>query len=384
METNVRKLATIRRIDDIRPIPDADAIVCAVVGGWTVVVRKDEFQVGDLAIYLEIDSWVPTELAPFLSKGKEPRVYEEVKGERLRTVRLRGQLSQGLLLPMTTMFDWDDYEKLWMYKEHPLTTSTITSEGAIHDPVKGDGYEWNVDISVVYAEAGDDLTELMGIKKWEPFIPAELAGNVAGPFPSYIPKTDQERIQNLSSEFYKEWTLTRLRWEKTEKLDGSSVTVFLDTEGKFGVCSRNWELLETESNSIWKIARELDLETKLREVGAYALQGELIGPGLQGNRYKLTKPEFRLYDIYDIANQAYLDAYSRTAMAIAMKLDRVPALGTRIFTAEDSIDQLLLDAEAKSELNKEAEREGVVYKCIDDARLSFKVISNKFLLKGGD
>jgi RNA ligase (TIGR02306 family) len=95
----MRKLASIRKIADIRPIPDADAIEVAVVDGWKVVVKKGEYSVGDLAVYLEIDAWVPHALAPFLSKGQEPREYNGVKGERLRTVKLRGQVSQGLLLP---------------------------------------------------------------------------------------------------------------------------------------------------------------------------------------------------------------------------------------------------------------------------------------------
>ena len=96
----MRKMATVRKIDSLRPIVGADAIECAHVGGWTCVVKKGEYTAGDLAVYLEIDSWVPTELAPFLSKGKEPRVFDGIKGERLRTVKLRGQLSQGLLLPL--------------------------------------------------------------------------------------------------------------------------------------------------------------------------------------------------------------------------------------------------------------------------------------------
>lgn len=96
----MRKMATIRVIDAINPIPDADAIEVATVGGWKVVVKRGEFTVGDLAVYCEIDSWIPTELAPFLSKGKEPRVYEGIKGERLRTVSLRKTVSQGLLLPL--------------------------------------------------------------------------------------------------------------------------------------------------------------------------------------------------------------------------------------------------------------------------------------------
>ena len=105
----MRKMATIRKIDSIRPIPGADAIECAIVGGWTCVVKKGEYTVGDLAVYLEIDSWVPTELAPFLSKGKEPRVFDGIKGERLRTVKLRGQLSQGLLLSLGVLPANDDF-----------------------------------------------------------------------------------------------------------------------------------------------------------------------------------------------------------------------------------------------------------------------------------
>ena len=93
----MRKLATIRKIDALTPITGADAIECAHVGGWKVVVKKGEYIAGDLAVYIEIDSWVPTTLAPFLSKGNYPRVYNEVEGERLRTVKLRGQVSQGLL-----------------------------------------------------------------------------------------------------------------------------------------------------------------------------------------------------------------------------------------------------------------------------------------------
>ena len=90
----IRKLASIAEITYIKPIEGADAIECAIVnGGWPVVVKKGEYQVGDVAIYLEIDSWVPHKLAPFLSKGQEPREYNGVKGERLRTVKLRGPLS---------------------------------------------------------------------------------------------------------------------------------------------------------------------------------------------------------------------------------------------------------------------------------------------------
>ena len=93
-------MSQIVRIDAVDSIPGADAIEVATVGGWKVVVKKGEFSVGDLAVYAEVDSWIPTELAPFLSNGKEPRIYNGVLGERLRTVTLKKQISQGLLLPL--------------------------------------------------------------------------------------------------------------------------------------------------------------------------------------------------------------------------------------------------------------------------------------------
>lgn len=99
-----RKLATIRRIAEVKEIVGADAIEAVRVDGWWVVVKKGEYQVGQLAVYLEVDSWVPTDIAPFLTKaGHEPKEYEGIKGERLRTVKLRGQLSQGLLLPISVI-----------------------------------------------------------------------------------------------------------------------------------------------------------------------------------------------------------------------------------------------------------------------------------------
>ena len=104
MQNTERKMATIRRIDAVQEIEGADKIEVAVVGGWKVVVKKGEFKKGELAVYLEIDSWVPTEVAPFLTKaGNKPKEYNGVKGERLRTVKLKKQISQGLLLPISVL-----------------------------------------------------------------------------------------------------------------------------------------------------------------------------------------------------------------------------------------------------------------------------------------
>ncbi len=143
-----RKLATIRVISQLKPIKDADLIEVAVIDGWEVVIKKGEFNVGDLCVYFEIDSWIPHELAPFLSKGKEPREYKSVKGERLKTIKLKGQISQGLVLPVE--IDKGQFTgKVHVVKDEPV-------------------------------ELGTDVTELLNILKWEREIPAQLAGKMAG------------------------------------------------------------------------------------------------------------------------------------------------------------------------------------------------------------
>lgn len=334
-----RKLATIRTIDEIRPIPGADSIEAAVVGGWTVVVKRGEFTVGDLAVYLEIDSWVPHELAPFLSKGSEPREFNGVRGERLRTVKLRGTLSQGLLLPRHTALD---------------RTGEITP--------------------------GMDVTSLLGIQKWEAPIPAQLAGDVAGAFPTVIPKTDQERVQNLTAEF-DVWRAQAFTFEITEKLDGSSMTVFFKN-GEFGVCSRNWSLKETADNTLWSVARRYALEELLSTSGRnLALQGELIGEGIQGNPYRLRGQDFYVFDIYDIDRGEYMLPTARRAFVESRGLKHVPVLHAQ-YVLNESLAQVLLNAEGRSVLNAATEREGLVFKC-NGGGPTFKAISNRFLLRGG-
>lgn len=344
----IRKLASIAEITYIKPIEGADAIECAIVnGGWPVVVKKGEYQVGDVAIYLEIDSWVPHELAPFLSKGQEPREYNGVKGERLRTVKLRGQISQGLLLPIDLTF---------------------------------------------FRDPGTDLTETLGIQKWEPPIPAQLQGTMKGNFPHFIPKTDQERCQNLRKEIFEEHKGET--YEVTTKLDGSSMTVYVKN-GEVGVCSRNIDLIETEGNSFWKAAREQNIVEALARISEdkgeeYAIQGELIGEGIQGNPEKLKGQRFYLFDIYSITEGRYLKPQERYSILDKMNLiygadvEHVPFVDTVCSVINEfvTIDELLEFAEGPS-LNPQTKREGLVFKS-NDSDFTFKAIANSYLLKHKD
>lgn len=362
----MRKLASIRRIADIQPIEGADQIVVATIDGWKLVVKKGEFNVGDLAVYIEIDSWIPTELAPFLSKGQEPRVYNGVKGERLRTIKLRGQVSQGLLLSL------DSVKSALFF--------TLTEEGA-------------------------DVTETLGIQKWEAPIPAQLQGQAAGMFPtSLIPKTDQERIQNCFGDIQKRakrfatekvWNagtqtleehpvavpddFQEPTYEVTMKLDGSSCTIFR-WEGELRVCSRNLELkINEENKDNTFVAMALKYADSIPD--GFAFQGELMGPGIQGNREGFTEHKFFVFDVFDIQKYEYLSQYPRRLKCQENGLDYVPILG-HAWTAPNSVEEGLALAEGTS-INHKI-REGLVWKCNEDPSFSFKTISNAFLLKGGD
>jgi len=350
----VRKLASVAEITYIKPIEGADAIECAIVnGGWPVVIRKGEYQVGDVAIYLEIDSWVPHKLAPFLSKGQEPREYNGVKGERLRTVKLRGQISQGLLIKPS-----------------------------------------DIPNSIIYMDlvVGENVSHILGVQKWEPPIPAQLQGTMKGNFPHFIPKTDQERCQNLRREIFEEHEGET--YEVTTKLDGSSMTVYVKN-GEVGVCSRNIDLIETEGNSFWKAAREQNIVEALARISEdkgeeYAIQGELIGEGIQGNPEKIEGQHFYLFDIYSITEGRYLKPQERYSIMDKMNLNydayinHVPFIDTVCIVTNEfsTIDDLLAFAEGPS-LNPQTKREGLVFKSYD-SDFTFKAIANSYLLKHKD
>jgi RNA ligase (TIGR02306 family) len=340
----MRKMATIRKIDALRPIEGADAIECAIVGGWTVVTKKGEYAAGDLAVYCEIDSFIPTPIAPYLTKpGHYAKTFEGVEGERLRTVKLRGQLSQGLLLPYATC-------------------GKICAEG-------------------------EDVSELLGIVKYEAPVPAELAGEVKGMFPSVIPKTDQERVQNLKVELAEWLTNDELHWEVTEKLEGSSMTVYM-RDGEVGVCSRNLDLKPNADNSLWRAANKYNLPAKLVGIGRnIAIQGEIVGNGIQGNIYQMRDQDFLVYDIYDIDAGRYFTPGERKAFVAEHGLNHCPVLAYSARLTDTlgltNMEQILKFAEGKSVMGMiGCEREGLVFKC-HEKQVSFKAISNKYLLKHG-
>jgi RNA ligase (TIGR02306 family) len=360
MNDVTRKLASIRRIKEIRPIEGADNIVCAVVDGWELVTQKSSnLKPGDLVVYFEIDSFLPeTEKFEFLRKSSY-KVMDGVGGFRLRTIKLRKQISQGLILPLSEFFTFDE------------ETGNID---AIY--INGE---------VILPEEETDLTEYLGIKKWEAPIHPSLAGTVKGNFPSFCPKTDAERIQNIIGKF--QYLPEEYTYETTVKLDGSSMTVYYK-DGNTGVCSRNMELIESEGNAYWIGTNKTKLIPALEQYGKnIAIQGELMGPGIQGNRENLKELIFFIFDIYDIDRQEYYDFLGKHAVINTLemfraKLNYVPMIDSAVKLSDfASIDNYLKYADRKS-LNHPI-AEGVVFKELN-GKHSFKVINNLFLLKSKD
>lgn len=342
----MRALATIRRITVIEPIPGADAIECAWVNGWSVVVKKGEFKVGDLAVYMEIDSVPPDEPQyRFLWKNTEMRP----NNFRIRTIKLRGQLSQGILFPLSVV---DDH---------------------------------------AFLQEGDDITEALGVTKYEPPLPAGSA-NVAGQFFDGVPKTDEDRVQNRHDLIE---ALRGRAYYITVKCDGASMTVAMH-DGVPKVASRNYRLTDAPDSAYWNAARNaglLDMVKSFADIGQdIAVQGELVGPGIQGNKLGLKDHQCYVFNIYDRGEGRYW------TLAEMMQFDVIGPDGGRswpdfpivpIVTVghlfNESQESLLAMAEGKY-AGTTNEREGIVIRSNDDLgpRISFKAISNRFLLKGGD
>lgn len=329
-----RKLATVEIISDIQPIPDADKICKARVRNWWVIVGKDQFKVGDKCLYFEIDSLLPIDkFDESLGKYNSVRTMitedgKEVTGYRIRTVKMRGQISQGLILPYN-------------------------------------GYE----------EHGTDMTNSLNILKYDPYVcnqkGAQLQSDngAEGLFPSFIPKTDEERIQNL--DYYND--IDHQIYEITEKLDGTSFTAY-KFENEFKVCSRNLILREDENSIYWRIAKKYDLRSIIPE--GYAVQGEIVGPGIQSNPLKLKEIELYLFNMYNINKGTYINEFNVPGVK------QVPFINV-VFMKNSSIENLINQVDGmRSKLNPSVYAEGLVYKRFENGnKISFKVINNSFLLK---
>ncbi len=355
----MRKLASVQSVLAIEPIANADRIEVAVINGWRSVVKKNEFAPGDLGVFLEIDS-VPPDIPSFqflwqvrAPDGEEPTLRARPDNFRLRTAKLRGVISQGLLLP--------------------ITDAREAAREAGRNPD-------NLDVT-----EHADVTEFLQIAKYEP--PPPTGADVRGPFPPYLSKTDEERAQSAPQVLAELWGKP---YVITLKLDGASGTFTLDPrDGSFHVCARNNSLIEND-NAYWRAARRYNLEALLRAQDRnYAVQGEVVGPGVQGNRLGLKETDLFVFNVFDVTGARYLPHADARTWSEANGLPFVPVLEEGPSFAYTQ-DDLLAKAEGKYP-GTSNEREGIVIRALSGepsptlgGRLSFKAISNRFLLKGGE
>lgn len=329
-----RKLVSIQEVGAVEPIAGADNIMQARVMGWTVVIKKGELAPGDRCVFFEIDSVLPD--GPSWSEFLRARKF------RVRTVKLRGVLSQGLALPVSIL------------------------EGEV-------------------PEVGVDVRERLGVIKFEPELPdsREMAGN----FPSEVPKTDEIRLQSALEVLGE---IAGRDFYVATKLDGSSATYFRGADG-FTACSRNWALRRGR-NDVWRAADRYRLEEVLPEY--LAVQGEMCGPGIQKNRLGLPELDLFIFSAYDARRGAFLGYHELVETCARLGLKMVPV--ERVVQGAEARDYVhtlegWLDASRGLYPGTSNRKEGIVVRPLEEAqsavlggRLSFKVINNEFLLKDED
>lgn len=415
----IRKMASIQHISSLTPIENSDFLEVAMMEnlGWKVVVKKGEFKVGDTVIYFEIDSAINVKdliaslqfLADkgtkklFTGRTPDTSAFSE-EYVRIKTIKLRGQISQGLILPLSIMNDIP-FER---FKKEDGSTPCMTFDG------------------------GEDMTSYFKIEVWDRLIEwfadhSQLGPKAqmhqAGSFPSDVPKTDEIRVQTCYFDLIKDPSNTNGIWEVTEKNDGSSCTLFyrpLTWKDKDGgpmqISSRRFLIKDDGSSDDWFAAFKQPVPLATAHVGVLnvtlwdvlkmrlqdiysiglvrkvdgaevfpaghelAIQGEMIGPKFNGNRDKNEKNHFRVFRIFDITDQKFVTPEVRYAICEFLGLEHVKVIETcKIFEKLKSVDEFVNYAIGTTD--KGLPREGVVFKRVDNGFISFKAINNEYLLK---
>ena len=334
----MRALVTIQRVKEITPIPDSDFLETAHIMGWQCVVKKGEFRAGDLGVYFEVDSFLPVEdRYEFLRNSSYRDNIDNGRGFRIRTAKMRGQLSQGLFL------------RLELFPE------------------------------LAGCNEGDDITEKLNVKKW--YIPetANEGGTIIGDRPYGIPASDEIRIQSATE------LLEQLKdkpYYITTKMDGTSGIVYF-IDGKTGCCSRNKEIKDEEGALYWLPVYKYHMKEKLAKYGKnIVFTGELCGPGIQKNKLRLPAIEWYVFDVKDWDSGRYFSWEKAVEICKTMELPMVP-LEERGEQFSYTLENLL--EKAKGKYPSGIDKEGIVVRDLHRPKaISFKVLNNDALLKEKD
>ena len=344
----MRKLASIQRIWKIEPIEGADKIELAHVLGWQCVVNKGQFQPMDVGVYFEIESFLPVRPEfEFMRTSSYKKTDIMGEGFKLRTMRFRGQISQGLLLPLSSF---------------PKIPADI--------------------------ELGADVTELLGVRKWEIEERATTGGTVIGNLPYDIPHTDETRVQE-NPELIQ--AFAGLEYYISTKMDGSSHSIGVDENG-LHVTGHNYEYKDDGSSSFYELVKARKYQEKVESfvkengLSTLTIQGELCAPGIQQNRLRLTKPEWYVFTVRENGKRVGLKRMMEICEALGMEYVPIEEIGTDLPSRYPTVESLL--DRADGEYPKGGKKEGIVirptepvYCPLISASLSMKVVSNKYLLK---
>ena len=344
----MRKLASVQRIWKIEPIEGADRIELAHVLGWQCVVNKGQFQEMDPAVYFEVDSFLP--IAPeyeFLRATSYRKTDIMGEGFRLRTMKFRGQISQGLLLPVSAF-------------------PAIPAD----------------------AEVGTDVTELLEVKKWEIEERITTGGTMIGTLPYDIPHTDETRVQ-AEPELIQ--AFAGLPYYISTKMDGSSHSVGIDENG-FHVTGHNYEYKDDGKSPFYELVKSMGLQAKMEafaadnKLSAFTIQGELCAPGIQKNRLKLTKPVWYVFTIRENGKRVGLTRMLEICEKLQLESVPIEEIGTDLPAKYPTVEALLKRADGN--YPRGGKKEGIVIRPTEpvyceliSGALSMKVVSNKYLLK---
>lgn len=333
----MRKLASIQQIKYKKEIPNADNIECVGVLGWECVSKKGEFEEFDKCVYFEIDSLLPeTEKFEFLRKSC---YRKDLKKFRLKTVRLKGQISQGLALP-ASVFNLENYE------------------------------------------IGTNVTELLGVEKYEPPIPAQIQGD-ARSFVWPIAKTDEVRVQQNDEYGFLE-QLTGNPYYISLKLDGTSCSFIINYDGEYHVCGRNYSYKKSENHSFWQISKRYEIEEKLRSSkGKFALQGEIVGQGIQKNKLGIAGTDFYVFNVIELGKgRVHIDQATKIVEEMGLKFVPIIERGDSFLYFQKELLEMAKGTYYTHFPNArpQQQREGIVVRSVC-GKISFKCINNEFLLK---
>ena len=358
----MRKLATIRTIANIKPIPNADRIEVAQIDGWEVIISKsDNFSQGDKVVYIEIDSKMP----------KTPE-YDFLKSRRyvVKTIKLRGQVSQGLVLPLAVLPPGD-------YKVGDDVTEILGVTK--HDPEA----EQENAIVAENKKRNPIIKYFMRFKWFRKLVVKRAAKDK---FPDWIKKTDEERIQNKTG-LFEQLKANKTQLSVTEKVDGTSATYFLKKVKKnkyeFGVCSRNRRLAKEDTSYYWNVERKYKINEALRKLIGnldwIVLQGEITGEKIQGNKYPMDGGErFWAFNLISPEGKLTTEEMQRTLLHYGIYI--VPIFDDKFVIPEDwEISDLVHYVQGKSQIYPR-EREGCVFRNVEQ-NISFKCINPEFLIK---